>query len=99
MWKHRGCLTSFFYEQNKPNEVIFNALISGFAHHGQAQEAIAAFHEMEKKRVAPNHVTFLALLTACSHGGYLEDSLHLFNMMVQRYHINPEAEHFSPEAP
>lgn len=84
-----------FDEQLEPNEVTFNAIISGYAHHGKAQQAIEVLSKLEKNGVTPNHVTFLALMSACSHAGYVEETLHLFTMMLDKYKIKPTSEHYS----
>jgi pentatricopeptide repeat protein len=84
-----------FDEQLDPNEVIFNAMICGYAHHGKAQEAIEIFSKLENNGVAPNHVTFLAMMSACSHAGYVEETLHLFTLMIDEYKIKPKSEHYS----
>ncbi|XP_027360299.1 pentatricopeptide repeat-containing protein At2g13600-like [Abrus precatorius] len=84
-----------FGEQVEPNLVIYNAMICGYAHHGKAQEAVEEFSRLEKNALTPNHVTFLAVLSACSHSGYVEDTLHFFTLMLQKYKIRPESEHYS----
>lgn len=84
-----------FGEQLEPNEVIYNAMICGYAHHGKAQEAIEVFGKLEKNDLTPNHVSFLAVLSACSHVGYVEDTLYFFTMMVNKYKVKPESEHYS----
>ncbi|RDY11138.1 Pentatricopeptide repeat-containing protein, partial [Mucuna pruriens] len=84
-----------FGEQVEPNEVIYNAMICGYAHHGKAQEAIKVFSMLEKNGLTPNHVTFLAVLSACSHSGYVEDILHFFTLMLNKYKMKPESEHYS----
>ena len=84
-----------FDEQLEPNEVMFNAMICGYAHHGKAQQAIEVLSKLEKKGVAPNHVTFLALMSACSHAGYVEETLHLFTLMLDKYKLKPKSEHYS----
>ncbi|XP_057949211.1 pentatricopeptide repeat-containing protein At2g33680-like [Malania oleifera] len=84
-----------FDEQEEPNEVTLNALISGFAQHGKAPEAIEVFKEMEKKSLVPNEITFLAVLSACSHVGLLEESLWFFNLMHRKYNFKPGSQHYS----
>ncbi|KAF6141534.1 hypothetical protein GIB67_023043 [Kingdonia uniflora] len=54
-----------FSEQENPNVVVFNALITGFAQHGKAREAINTFEKIEKMEIIPNKFSFLALLSAC----------------------------------
>lgn len=45
--------------------------------------------------MTPNYVTFLSVLSACSHSGYVEDTLHFFALMLNKYKIKPESEHYS----
>lgn len=84
-----------FGEQSNPNEVMYNAMICGYAHHGKAQKAMELFGEMEKAYLIPNRVTFLAALSACSHAGYLDESLYFFTLMYNKYKIKPESMHYS----
>nr|GMC98995.1 pentatricopeptide repeat-containing protein At4g39530-like [Ipomoea batatas] len=85
-----------FKEQEEPNEVALNSLISGFARDGNAHKAIQLFREMESMRFAPNSITFLTVLSACSHAGLVEESLFFFNLMMnQRYNMKPESEHYA----
>ncbi|XP_028776720.1 pentatricopeptide repeat-containing protein At3g57430, chloroplastic-like [Neltuma alba] len=84
-----------FDEQPKPNEVLYNAMICGYAHHGKAQKAMELFGKMEKVCLIPNRVTFLAVLSACSHVGYLDESLFFFTLMINQYKIKPESMHYS----
>lgn len=84
-----------FDEQQNPNVVTFNALISGFAQHGNADEAIKTFEKMEKMNVIPNKITFIAVLSACGHVGFVEKSLYVFELMQQKYGIEPDTEHYS----
>ncbi|KAA8532068.1 hypothetical protein F0562_006790 [Nyssa sinensis] len=84
-----------FEEQPEPNEVTFNALISGFAQHGKASQAIRLFEKMEKMNLVPNQITFLAVLSACSHAGLIKESLFFFDLMHRKYNIKPDSEHYS----
>lgn len=56
--------------------VSWNSMLSGFAQHGQAREAVELFEEMLKIGVLPNYITFLCVLTACSHGGSVNEGLY-----------------------
>ncbi|KAF9607957.1 hypothetical protein IFM89_003877 [Coptis chinensis] len=84
-----------FNEQPHPNAVTFNALISGFAQHGKAQEAIETFGKMEKMKVIPNKITFIAVISACSHVGLVEKSVYFFKLMSEKYGLQPVTEHYS----
>jgi pentatricopeptide repeat protein len=46
----------------------WNALISGYAHHGDSQKALQLFEQMQQtKSLRPNAVTFVAVLSACAN--------------------------------
>ncbi|KAF3431440.1 hypothetical protein FNV43_RR26171 [Rhamnella rubrinervis] len=72
----------------------WTAMISGFGVHGQAENAIRLFCKMEEKGYRPNEVTFLAVLSACSHGGLVTEGMRYFDMMVSKYGLLPQIEHY-----
>ncbi|KAK3023401.1 hypothetical protein RJ639_042789 [Escallonia herrerae] len=84
-----------FEDLKEPNEVIFNAMISGFSQHGNGFEAIRVFREMEKMNLAPNQVTLSAVLSACSHVGLTEEALRIFYLIRLEYNLKPEPEHYT----
>ncbi|OMO67700.1 hypothetical protein COLO4_30027 [Corchorus olitorius] len=47
--------------------VSWNALISGFSQNECADEAIAAFHNMQREGIRPNSVTIACILSVCAH--------------------------------
>lgn len=77
------------------NVVSWTALISGFALNGKPQEALDHFNRMLEFGVKPNHVTFLAVLQACTHAGLLEKGWEIFNMMSDKYFLNPGLDHYA----
>ncbi|XP_029120555.1 pentatricopeptide repeat-containing protein At1g09220, mitochondrial-like [Elaeis guineensis] len=76
------------------NLVSWTSIISGFAMHGMANEAVRQFEEMGRADVKPNRVTFLSILNACSHGGLVEEGIRFFTGMVYEHGIEPEIKHF-----
>ncbi|KAH7432831.1 hypothetical protein KP509_07G042200 [Ceratopteris richardii] len=46
--------------------VSWSALISGYAEHGQGQDALDCFENMKQDGFAPNSVTFMSVLKACA---------------------------------
>ncbi|MCO5596323.1 hypothetical protein L7F22_050384 [Adiantum nelumboides] len=50
--------------------VSWNAVIAGYAQHGQGQEALACFHRMQGDGVLPDAITYACILKAC---GILQD--------------------------
>nr|GMD51835.1 pentatricopeptide repeat-containing protein At3g02330 [Ipomoea batatas] len=79
---------------NRDN-VTWNAIICGYAQHGLAEEALQIFGHMELEGIAPNHSTFLSVLRACVHMGLVEKGFHYFNLMLEKYGLEPQIEHFS----
>ncbi|MCO5579401.1 hypothetical protein L7F22_033256 [Adiantum nelumboides] len=45
----------------------WTTLISGYARHGQAQDALNCFEQMQQKGVSPDAVTFACVLKACGN--------------------------------
>ncbi|XP_043699001.1 pentatricopeptide repeat-containing protein At1g09220, mitochondrial-like [Telopea speciosissima] len=94
-----GCIDSAFKVFKKistenRNLVSWTSIISAFAMHGMATEAIEWFEKMEQTGLSPNEVTFLSLLNACSHGGLVEEGLEFYSKMVNRYQILPNIKHY-----
>ncbi|XP_028783054.1 pentatricopeptide repeat-containing protein At1g33350-like [Neltuma alba] len=74
----------------------WNSMINSFALHGQSDSAIAIFEQMMEcgEGVRPDEVTFIGLLNACTHGGLVEKGYCYFEMMVQKFRIEPQIEHY-----
>ncbi|KAM5577471.1 pentatricopeptide repeat-containing protein [Rosa sericea] len=71
----------------------WNSIISTYAHHGEAEEALLMFGRMMEE-IKPNYITFVGVLSACSHAGLVEDGLHHFESMPL-FGIEPGIEHYS----
>jgi len=74
--------------------VTWNTVISGYAQHGLAQEAISLFEEMIKEGVNPDAVTYLGVLSSCRHGGLVREGQVYFNSMIE-HGVQPEVDHYS----
>ncbi|KAG0454259.1 hypothetical protein HPP92_025563 [Vanilla planifolia] len=72
----------------------WTSMISGFAVHGNAMQAIELFSKMLDSGINPNKITFLAVLIACSHGGLVAEGRKVFDKMRREYNVNPQIEHF-----
>ncbi|RWR85382.1 Pentatricopeptide repeat [Cinnamomum micranthum f. kanehirae] len=87
-----------FDEIPERNLTTWNALIGGYAHHGYAEMALAAFEEMihggSGGPVSPNYITMVCVLSACSRAGSVEEGLEIFESMKRRYGIEPGTEHY-----
>ncbi|KAL8533004.1 hypothetical protein ACS0TY_009312 [Phlomoides rotata] len=77
----------------RKNLVSWTSIISGFAMHGMATEALDLYSRMENRGVRPNSITFLSLLHACSHGGLVNKGLEFYRKMVDYYGITPAIKH------
>lgn len=83
----------------------WTSMIVGHALHGQAEEALNLYSEMNTRRnfkrnnstccnVVPNDVTFIGVLMACSHAGLVEEGKYHFKSMSNSYGIQPREPHF-----
>ncbi|PIA35907.1 hypothetical protein AQUCO_03400061v1 [Aquilegia coerulea] len=78
----------------RKNLVSWTSVISGFAMHGMAKEALELFEEMEEETLRANQITFLSVLNACSHGGLVKEGVGFFKKMVDEYQIPPNIKHY-----
>jgi len=98
MYSRCGCLQeSFksFLECKERDVVLWSSMIAAYGFHGQGEEAINLFNQMEQENLAVNEVTFLSLLYACSHCGLRDKGLDFFDMMVKKYELKARLEHYT----
>ncbi|XP_052190653.1 pentatricopeptide repeat-containing protein At2g22070-like [Diospyros lotus] len=86
---------SIFTLANVGNVVLWTAMISSCASHGQGKEAIWLFELMLNEGIKPNEVTFVGVLTACGHAGLFGEGCKYFTLMKEVYSITPSVEHFT----
>ncbi|KAE9608384.1 putative tetratricopeptide-like helical domain-containing protein [Lupinus albus] len=72
---------------------LYNAMISAYARHGQATEALAHFKQMEKEGIVPDHITLTSVLSACCHGRLVREGLEVFKYMISELQMKPSEEH------
>ncbi|CAH8342063.1 unnamed protein product [Eruca vesicaria subsp. sativa] len=75
--------------------VMYNAMISGCAHHGHDQKAFQLFENMTEVGLKPDEITFIALLSACRHRGLVLEGEKYFKVMTEVYNISPEVDHYT----
>jgi pentatricopeptide repeat protein len=75
--------------------VSWNALLGGFAMHGQGKEALVHFERMCEEGVHPDDITFVCLLSACSHAGFVDEGLCFNALMTTVYRIPAKLEHYT----
>lgn len=77
------------------NVVSLNSILAGYAQHGNGMESLLLFEQMLENGVAPTRITFISVLSACAHTGKVEEGKRYFNMMKEKFGIEPESEHYS----
>jgi pentatricopeptide repeat protein len=77
------------------NAVSWNAMIGGYAMHGEAQNAVQLFDSMLMCEQKPDTVTFTCVLAACSQAGLTEVGRRYFNKMQHEFGISPRMEHYA----
>ncbi|KAK9073262.1 hypothetical protein SSX86_007586 [Deinandra increscens subsp. villosa] len=78
----------------KKDVTTWTSMITGYAIHGQAKEALALFTKMTDSKIIPNDVTFVGVLMACSHVAMVDKGKRYFNSMMQDYGLKPRLSHF-----
>lgn len=86
-----------FKEMPQRNSITWNAMISGYAHQGHSDMALALFEKMrsDKDEITPNYVTLVCLLSACSKAGAVQKGMEIFESMRARFGIEPGPEHYA----
>ncbi|KAL8049960.1 hypothetical protein ABFX02_06G052700 [Erythranthe guttata] len=74
--------------------VSWNAMITGYAMHGHAHEALHLFDKMSE-RIQPDEITFVGVLSACNHGGLIDEGRKHFDSMTNNYGIKPNIQHYT----
>ncbi|CAO2186833.1 unnamed protein product [Urochloa humidicola] len=84
-----------FSSFSNPSLVATNSMITAFAQHGLADEALKLFNRMQTDSQRPNHVTFLGILTACARAGLVQQGYNYFESMRSVYGIKPNLDHYT----
>ncbi|KAI8008875.1 Pentatricopeptide repeat-containing protein [Camellia lanceoleosa] len=98
MYSRCGCLdesVKAFLEREEANVVLWSSMIAAYGFHGKGEEAIELFNRMDPVGLDANDVTFLSLLYACSHCGLKDKGLQFFNLMIEKYRLEPQLEHYT----
>ncbi|XP_028110398.1 pentatricopeptide repeat-containing protein At3g12770-like [Camellia sinensis] len=65
---------SLFDQMEVPNVILWNAMISGYAKNGCADEAVELFQNMISNEIRPDSVTVRSTILACAQVGSLEQA-------------------------
>lgn len=63
---------SFFDQMKTPNVIMWNAMMSGYAKNGHAEEAVHLFRDMISRNIKPDSVTLRSAVLAYAQVGSLE---------------------------
>lgn len=83
-----------FEKMPRRNVISWTSMISAFAMHGDASNALSFFNRMKDDNIEPNSVTFIGVLYACSHAGLVEEGRRIFSSMINEYNLAPQHEHY-----
>ncbi|URD75263.1 PPR repeat [Musa troglodytarum] len=98
MYAKCGCINEAWrlFDSTRGRDVVcWNSMISRYAQHGHAEEALKIFQLMRDEEIEPNYVTFVGVLSACSHAGLVEEGLHHFYSMRDKCGVVPGIEHYA----
>ncbi|KAG8381157.1 hypothetical protein BUALT_Bualt06G0093200 [Buddleja alternifolia] len=84
-----------FSEMKDRNVISWTSIITGFAKHGFAKQALELFNQMLDFGVEPNEVTYVAVLSACSHAGLTDEGFMHFHSMWKKHGIKQRMEHYA----
>lgn len=84
-----------FEEMKNTDSVSWNALLTAYSMHGEGDRALSVFSLMEKRDIEVDSISFLSVLSACRHAGLVEEGRKIFHCMRDKYHIEPDVEHYA----
>jgi pentatricopeptide repeat protein len=73
-----------FEEMCERNVISWTSVISAYASHGQAEEALGLFRRMQRMGVQPNHFTVATVLPACAKLTALEQGMEIHEEIIRR---------------
>lgn len=77
------------------NVIVWTAIISASADHGDASLALTLFDEMQALGIQPDPITITAVLSACAHAGLVNKAMEIFDSLFPKYGIEPLVEHYA----
>lgn len=84
-----------FDQSQSRSLIIWTAIISAYAAHGDANSALGLYGQMLNKGIQPDPVTLTAVLTACAYSGLVDEAWDIFNTMPSKYGMQPLVEHYA----
>ncbi|KAI3910823.1 hypothetical protein MKW92_001687 [Papaver armeniacum] len=84
-----------FLDMGNRNNVTWNSMISGYAHHGLGRQALVVFQQMIASFCVPDYITFVGVLSACGHLGLVDEGFYYLNTLMGKYRVAPGVEHYT----
>ena len=84
-----------FDQSQSRSLIIWTAIITAYAAHGDASVALGLYAQMLDKGIRPDPVTITAVLTACAHSGLVDEAWDIFNSMPSKHGILPLVEQYA----
>ncbi|XP_078447892.1 pentatricopeptide repeat (PPR) superfamily protein [Wolffia australiana] len=84
-----------FERMPSPDLVSWTSLISGFAQHGFAMEALRYYDLLLSSGLTPDHVVFVGALSACTHAGFVDRGLEIFFSIEEEHGLAHTSDHYA----
>ncbi|KAL5734762.1 hypothetical protein ACOSP7_032623 [Xanthoceras sorbifolium] len=85
----------YFDEMENKDTVSWNAMLAGYAVHGQGNRATALISLMQKRYFEVDSVSFVNVLSACRHSGLVEEGRKIFDSMRDSHRVIPDLDHYA----
>ncbi|XP_024539421.1 pentatricopeptide repeat-containing protein At4g18520, chloroplastic-like [Selaginella moellendorffii] len=72
----------------------WTTLMGGYSRLGDANRVFDLLHAIQESGVKPDGITFTYVLAACSHAGLVRQGTDYFRLMVSKYRVEAELEHY-----
>ncbi|KAG6382641.1 hypothetical protein SASPL_157679 [Salvia splendens] len=83
-----------FASCREQNVALWNAMLMGFAIHGDGSSLLRYFTRMVEDGMKPDGVTILGVLVGCSHSGMISEAKSIFAKMESAYGVPRELKHY-----
>lgn len=84
----------FFHGMEHKDTISWNAMLAGYAIHGQGNKALSLFKLMQESTVEIDSTSYVSVLSACRHAGLIEEGRRIFHSMREN-RIKPDSEHYA----
>jgi len=84
-----------FHEMENKDTISWNALLSGYAMHGQGELALTLFSLMQETHIHVDSISYISVLSACRHAGLIQEGRNIFQFMTEKHNLEPNMEHYA----